>query len=100
MADRQRGRNTHTNTESVEERIAPIVQMIESLDYPELLRLSEIIEEEYQKKVEAAKTRVIAETQERFAQLGLSLEDVLSRQNKRKRVTRTPAVPKYRNPEG
>ena len=85
MAERNRGGNSHTNTESVDERLVPLIQMIETLDYPELLRLSEIIDKEYQKKSEAAKSRVIAETQEKFAQLGLTLEDVLARQHKRKR---------------
>ena len=100
MADRHRGRNTHTNTESVEERIAPIVQMIETLDYPELLRLSEIIDTEYQKKADASKMRVIAETQEKFDQLGLTFAEVAELQQKRKRVTRNAATPKYRSPDG
>ena len=100
MAERNRGGNSHTNTESVDERLVPLIQMIETLDYPELLRLSEIIDKEYQKKSEAAKSRVIAETQEKFAQLGLTLEDVLARQHKRKRVTKNPVLPKYRSPDG
>ena len=100
MAERHRGRNTHTNTESVEERIAPIVQMIETLDYPELLRLSEIIDAEYHKKAESAKVKVIAEAREKFDQLGLTFAEVAEQQQKRKRVTRNPTTPKYRSPDG
>jgi DNA-binding protein H-NS len=104
MADRNRNRNGQTNTDgnetSVEEKIATVVQIVETLDYPELLRLRNLISEEYKQKVETARPRVIAETQQKFEQLGLSFEDVMNSQRKRKRVARTPAVPKYRSPEG
>ena len=85
---------------TVESKITQIMQIIETLDYPELLRLRDIIAEEYTRKTEEAKATVIAETQRKFEQLGLSFEDVIAMQKKRKRSGRTPAVPKYRSPDG
>jgi len=101
MAERNRGHaNTNNSEISVEERIASIIQIMETLDYPELLRLRNLIDEEYNQKAEAARVRVIAESKEKLEQLGSTFEDVVAMQSKRKRVTRTPAKPKYMSPEG
>jgi len=104
MAERNRGGNTHTNTDvnelSVEDKIAEVMRIIDTLDYPQLLCLRDLIDEEYRQKSEAVKVRVIAEAQEKFDQMGLTFEDVAAMQTKRKRVTRTPAAPKYRSPDG
>jgi DNA-binding protein H-NS len=104
MGERKRNGNGQTNIDgnetSVEEKIATVVQIVETLDYPELLRLRDLISEEYKRKVEAARPRVIAETQQKFEQLGLSFEDVMNSQRKRKRVARTPTSPKYRSTDG
>lgn len=82
--------------------IAEVMRIVETLDYPELLQLQKLIGNEYQQKVAAARERVIEETKTKFEQLGLTLEDVLATQRKRKRVgsTRQPSPPKYRSPDG
>jgi DNA-binding protein H-NS len=82
------------------EKIASVMQIIETWEYPELLRLRDLISEAYKQKAEEAKATVIAETQRKFEQLGLSFDDVVAMQKKRKRAVRTPVVPKYRSPEG
>ena len=83
-----------------EDKIARVMQMIEDWEYPELLRLRELVSEAYTQKAEAARETVIAETQRKFEQLGLSFDDVVGMQRKKKRAARTPAVPKYRSPVG
>jgi DNA-binding protein H-NS len=85
---------------SVEAKIAEVMRIVETLDYPELLRLRDLIGEEYKQKAEDAKVRVIAEAREKFEQLGLTFEDVIAAQPKRKQAVRTPAMPKYRSPDG
>jgi len=104
MAERHRSGNASTNTDtnglSVEDKIAEVMSIVETLDYPDLLRLRDLIGEEYKQKAEAAKVRVIAEAREKFEQLGLTFEDVIASQRKRKQVVRSPAVPKYRSPDG
>ena len=96
--------NESVSTDGIElsdnDKIAEVARIIETLDYPELLRLRELIDREYKRKAEAARETVIAETQRKFEQLGLSFDDVVGMQKKRKRAARTPAVPKYRSPEG
>jgi DNA-binding protein H-NS len=82
------------------EKIASVMQIVDTWKYPELLRLRDLISEAYKQKAEEAKATVIAETQRKFEQLGLSFEDVAAMQKKRKRAIRTPAAPKYRSPEG
>ena len=83
-----------------EGKIQGVMQAIESWDYAELFRLRELIDEEYSRKAAEARETVIAETQRKFAQLGLSFDEVAAMQNRRKRAPRTPAVAKYRNPDG
>ena len=83
-----------------ENKIVNVMQMIADWEYPELLRLRELVNEAYTRKAEAARETVIAETQWKFEQLGLSFDDVVTMQKKRKRAARTPAVPKYRSPVG
>ena len=104
MANRRRRVNESVSTDGIElsdnDKIAEVARIIETLDYPELLRLYELIDIEYKRKAEAARETVIAETQRKFEQLGLSFDDVVGMQKKRKRAARTPAVPKYRSPEG
>jgi len=85
---------------SLDDKTTEVMQLIETWDYPELLRLRELIDEQYKQRAEAAKANLIAETQRKFEQLGLSFDDVVGMQKKRKRAARTPAVPKYRSPEG
>ena len=92
--------NSDTNDLSVEDKIAEVMRIIDTLDYPELLRLRDLIGEEYTQKTEAAKVRVIAEAREKFAQLGLTFEDVIASQRKRKQAARPPVMPKYRSPDG
>jgi DNA-binding protein H-NS len=82
------------------EKIASVMQIVETWEYPELLRLRDLISEAYKQKAEEAKAAIIAETQRKFEQWGLSFDDVAAMQKKRKRAIRTPAVPKYRSPEG
>jgi DNA-binding protein H-NS len=82
------------------EKIASVMQIVETWDYPELLRLRELIGEAYKRKAEEAKATVIAETQRKFEQLGLSFDDVIAMRKKKQRAARTPAVPKYRSPVG
>ena len=81
-------------------KIAEVMRIVEELDYPELLRLHDLIDGEYKAKVEAAREAVIAETHRKFDELGLSFEDVVKSRRKRKRSVRAPAQPKYRSPEG
>ena len=85
---------------SLDDKTTEVMQLIETWDYPELLRLRELIDEQYKQRAEAAKANLIAETQRKFEQLGLSFDDVVGMQKKRKRAARTPAVPKYRSPVG
>src|SRR5687768_8821131 len=103
MVERSRGTSASGNSDNelpVEAKIAEVMRIIETLDYPELLRLRDLIGEEYKQKAEAAKVRVIAEAREKFEQLGLTFEDVIAAQRKRKSTsgTRQPAAPKYRSP--
>ena len=104
MADRSSGESPSENSDrnelSVEAKIAEVMRIVEMLDYPELLRLRDLISKAYKQKAEAAKIRVIAEAQEKFEQLGLTFEDVRASQRKRKQAVRTPAMPKYRSPDG
>ena len=83
-----------------ENKIVNVMQMIEDWEYPELLRLRELVGEVYTQKAEAARETVIAETKRKFEQLGLSFNDMVGMQKKKKRPARTTAVPKYRSPEG
>jgi DNA-binding protein H-NS len=83
-----------------EDKIVSVMQAVADWEYPELLRLRELINEMYTQKAEEARESVIAETQRKFEQLGLSFDDVAAMQKKRKRAARTPAVPKYRSPVG
>ena len=89
-----------TNELSGDDRIAEVMRIVETMDYPELFRLSELIEQAYKRKAEEARATVIAETQRKFEQLGLSFDDVAAMQKKKKRVTIALSTPKYRSPEG
>ena len=104
MSERHRPGNRQMNTDgnetSVEERIATVVNIMETLDYPELLRLRDLITQECNQKAEAAKANLIAETQRKFEQLGLSFGEVMAIQKKKQRKDKTPAVAKYRSPDG
>ena len=85
---------------SATDKVTEVMRIIETLDYPELKRLCDLIGEEYRAKSEAAKARVIAEARERFEELGLSFAEVAEMGQKRKRASRTPSVQKYRSPNG
>src|SRR5688572_21181016 len=104
MVERSRGvvdsENTDTSGATAIDKVAEVMRIVETLEYPELLRLRDLISAEYTQKAEAAKVRVIAEAREKFEQLGLSFEDVIASQRKRKPAVRTPVVAKYRSPEG
>ena len=78
------------------------MQIVDAWEYPELLRLRDLIDEEYKQKAAAAREAIITETQRKFEQLGLSFEEVMEWQQrrKRKRGIRAPAPPKYRSPDG
>ena len=91
---------SNTNETVSGDRVAEIMRIVEELDYPELFQLRDLIGREYTQKAEAAKIRVIAEALEKFEQLGLSLEDVIESEKKRKPAVRTPAAAKYMSPEG
>ena len=92
--------NANGNESSVEEQITTIAKIMETLDYPELLRLRDLITQECNQKAEAAKANLIAETQRKFEQLGLSFDEFMGIQKNRQRKDKTPAVAKYRNPDG
>jgi DNA-binding protein H-NS len=92
--------NANGNESSVEEQITTIAKIMETLDYPELLRLRDLITQECNQKAEAAKASLIAETQRKFEQLGLSFGEVMAIQKKKQRKDKTPAVAKYRSPDG
>jgi len=104
MVERSRGVadsvNTYTDEASASDKVADVMSIVDTLDYPELLRLRDLIGEEYEQKAAAAKVRVIAEAREKFEQLGLTFEDAIATQRKRKQAVRSPAVPKYRSPDG
>jgi DNA-binding protein H-NS len=86
--------------ESASDRVDEVMRIVDTLDHQELLRLRDLIAREYTQKAEAAKARVIAEAREKFEQFGLSFEDVIASERKRKPAVRTPAMPKYMSPEG
>ena len=88
------------NDTAVTDSMAEVVRIIETLDYPELLQLRAIIDREYEAKAEAAKANLIAETQRKFEQLGLSFDEVMAMQKKKQRKDKSPAVAKYRSPDG
>ena len=88
------------NDTAVTDSMAEVVRIIEILDYPELLQLRAIIDREYEAKAEAAKANLIAETQRKFEQLGLSFDEVMAIQKKKQRKDKLPAVAKYRSPDG
>ena len=105
MADGQRDvtesvNTTRTHQASAGDKVAEVIRIVDTLDYPELLRLRDLIGRAYTQKVEAAKARVIAEAREKFEQFGLSFEDVIASEKKRKPALRTAAVAKYMSPEG
>ena len=102
MASRRQRNNVDgemTNGLVDDEKIRGVMQTIESWEYTELLRLRELIDEEYKRKAAQARTAVIEETQRKFAQLGLSFDEVAAMQKQRKRAPRKPAAPKYRSPD-
>jgi hypothetical protein len=86
MADRSRRGNRpmemSENDTAVTDSMAEVVRVIETLDYPELLQLRVIIDREYETKAEAAKANLIAETQRKFEQWGLSFDEVMAIQKK------------------
>jgi DNA-binding protein H-NS len=86
--------------ESASDRVNEVMRIVDTLDHQELLRLRDLIGREYTQKAEAAKVRAIAEAREKFEQLGLSFEDVIASEKKRKPAVRTPAVAKYMSPDG
>ena len=94
------GVNRNDDKLAIEDKIVEVMQIIETLDYPELLRLRELIDGEYKQKAAAARETVIAEMQTKLQQLGMSLDDVIAAQQKRKRRPRQAVPPKYRSPEG
>ena len=86
--------------ETADGQVAEVMRMVAGLDYPELVRLRDLITQECNQKVEAAKASLIAETQRKFEQLGLSFDEVMAIQKKKQRKDKTPAVAKYRSPDG
>ena len=103
MASRRRNANI-APTEIVEmvddEDMRSVLQLVENWEYPKLLRLREVISEMYQQKADAARETVVAKMATELQQLGMSVDDFVAMRSKRKRVARTPAVAKYRSPEG
>ena len=83
-----------------DENMRSVIQLVEDWEYPRLLRLRELIGEMYQRKANAARESVVAEVETKLDELGMSVDDFLAMQKKRKRVARTPVVPKYRSPDG
>jgi hypothetical protein len=45
------------NEESANDKVAEVMRIVDTLDYPELLRLRDLIGQEYTQKAEAAKAR-------------------------------------------
>ena len=93
---------TDVSGQSNVDKIAEIMKLVEPLEYPDLLRLRDLIGNEYTRKAEEARAGIIAETQRKLSELGLTLEDVLTAQQKHRRASgiRVPATPKYRSPDG
>jgi DNA-binding protein H-NS len=83
-----------------DEDMRSVLQLVENWEYPKLLRLREVISETYQQKADAARETVVAKMATELQQLGMSVDDFVAMRSKRKRAARTPAVPKYRSPEG
>ena len=104
MANRSRKGSRPIDMNEIDEptdgQVAEVMRIVAGLDYPELVRLRDLIVAECDEKAEAAKANLIAETQRKFEQLGLSFDEVMATQKKRQRKERAPAVPKYRSPEG
>jgi DNA-binding protein H-NS len=82
------------------EKITNMMQSVADWEYPELLRLRDLINELYQQKANAARETVVAKMHTELQELGMSVDDFVAMRNKRRRVARTPAVPKYRSPDG
>lgn len=104
MAERTKGVEDSVNTNGREKpvsgKVDEVMRMVDTLDYSELLQLRDLIGHEYIRKTEAARVRAIAEAREKFERLGLSFEDVITIERKRKSTVRAAAVPKYMSPEG
>jgi DNA-binding protein H-NS len=86
--------------EPTDGQVAEVMRIVAGMDYPDLVRLRDLITQECNQKAEAAKANLIAETQRKFEQLGLSFDEVMATQKKKQRKERAPAVPKYRSPDG
>jgi DNA-binding protein H-NS len=97
MADAVNGNDDEL---AIEDKIASVMQIVETLNYPELLRLRDLIAEEYKQKVAVARESVIAEMQTKLQQLDMSLDDVIAAQQKRKRRRSQVVPPRYLSPEG
>jgi len=103
MASRRQRNNTAIDNTSElvdDENMRSVIQLVEDWEYPKLLRLRELIGEMYQRKADAARETVVTKMQMELQELGMSVDDFVAMRTKRRRSTKTPAVPKYRDPEG
>jgi DNA-binding protein H-NS len=85
---------------SGEERVGLILEIIETLNAQELRTILNRTEQNRQGKLKVARSAVIAEMRAKFAEVDLSLEDVLAMAEPKKgRKVASPKA-KYRSPEG
>jgi DNA-binding protein H-NS len=84
------------------DRIGLINEVMDTLSAQDLRVIRDTADKKRQAKLKAAQATVIAEMREKFSQLDLSFEEVLSSEgNKRtKRRTGVSAPVKYRSPNG
>ena len=97
MADAVNGNHDEL---SAGDKIASVMEIVETLNYPDLLRVRDLIAEACKQKVAVARESVIAEMQTKFQQLGMSLDEVIAAQQKRKRRRSQAVPPRYLSPEG
>jgi DNA-binding protein H-NS len=84
------------------ERVALIIEIMDTLSAQELQIIRDNAEENRQAKVKDAKSAVIAEMRQKFGELDLTLEEVLELEGNKgsRRVSNAPIKVKYRSPEG
>jgi DNA-binding protein H-NS len=86
---------------SADDKISLVMEIAETLEYPQILRIRNLLTDAYEEKAEKAKQAVIDEMYMKFMQFGLSLEDVLrERIAREKSKQKTTLPPKYRSPDG
>jgi DNA-binding protein H-NS len=85
---------------SGEERVGLILEIIETLSAQELRTILNRTEQNRQRKLKVAQSAVIAEMREKFAEVDLSLEDVLAMAEPKKGRKAASPKAKYRSEQG